>query len=240
MKQTISDLERKFQKQQSITGRMVSQSRLRIKQRIWRTVIASTHFLKRLLDIVVSLMAIIALSPVFFFTWALIKIEDPGPAVFKQKRVGRYGRGFTMFKFRSMVMNADKLKAQLMDQNESSAGVIFKMKNDPRITRVGRVIRKLSIDELPQLFNVLRGDMSLVGPRPPVPSEVDEYSLSDRRRLDVLPGITCIWQVSGRSDIDFEGQVKLDVQYINSQSFVNDIVILFKTIPAVLMGKGAY
>ena len=128
----------------------------------------------------------------------------------------------------------------MIDQNESQAGVIFKMKKDPRITRVGGFIRKYSIDELPQLFNVLFGDMSLVGPRPPVPAEVQEYSLSDRRRLDVTPGITCIWQVSGRSDIDFEGQVRLDVQYINSQSFINDIIILFKTVPAVLLGKGAY
>jgi lipopolysaccharide/colanic/teichoic acid biosynthesis glycosyltransferase len=131
------------------------------------------------------------------------------------------------------------MKDTLLDQNESG-GVIFKMKRDPRITRVGRVIRKLSIDELPQLLNVLKGDMSLVGPRPPVPREVAEYELSDRRRLDMVPGLTCLWQVAGRSDIDFEGQVRLDVQYLESQSLKGDIILLLKTIPAVLSGRGAY
>jgi lipopolysaccharide/colanic/teichoic acid biosynthesis glycosyltransferase len=144
-----------------------------------------------------------------------------------------------MYKFRSMIVNADKMKDTLLDQNESG-GVIFKMKRDPRITRVGRVIRKLSIDELPQLLNVLKGDMSLVGPRPPVPREVAEYELSDRRRLDMVPGLTCLWQVAGRSDIDFEGQVRLDVQYLESQSLKGDIILLLKTIPAVLSGRGAY
>jgi lipopolysaccharide/colanic/teichoic acid biosynthesis glycosyltransferase len=138
-----------------------------------------------------------------------------------------------------MIVNADKMKDTLLDQNESG-GVIFKMKRDPRITRVGRVIRKLSIDELPQLLNVLKGDMSLVGPRPPVPREVAEYELSDRRRLDMVPGLTCLWQVAGRSDIDFEGQVRLDVQYLESQSLKGDIILLLKTIPAVLSGRGAY
>jgi lipopolysaccharide/colanic/teichoic acid biosynthesis glycosyltransferase len=144
-----------------------------------------------------------------------------------------------MYKFRSMIMGADQMKDQLLGQNESG-GVIFKMKHDPRVTRVGRIVRKLSIDELPQLWNVLKGDMSLVGPRPPVPKEVDEYEYADRRRLDAIPGITCIWQVSGRSDIDFKGQVRLDVQYIENQSLWSDIKLLLKTIPAVLFGKGAY
>ncbi len=240
MSDQISEIEKKFQKQQSGLGRMSTKTRLGYKRGVWKAVVASSYFLKRALDILASLMAIILLSPVFLFTWLAIKVEDPGPSIFKQQRVGRWGKTFTMYKFRSMVMNAEKLKSQLMEQNESEAGVIFKMKKDPRITRVGSFIRKYSIDELPQLFNVLFGDMSLVGPRPPVPAEVQEYSLSDRRRLDVTPGITCIWQVSGRSDIDFEGQVRLDVQYINSQSFINDIIILFKTVPAVLLGKGAY
>jgi lipopolysaccharide/colanic/teichoic acid biosynthesis glycosyltransferase len=131
------------------------------------------------------------------------------------------------------------LKTKLETQNETG-GVIFKMKRDPRITRVGRIIRKLSIDELPQLWNVLKGDMSLVGPRPSLPSEVDNYEYSDRRRLEVVPGITCIWQVSGRSNLNFKQQVNLDVEYIESQSFWQDIKILYKTIPAVLLGKGAY
>jgi lipopolysaccharide/colanic/teichoic acid biosynthesis glycosyltransferase len=127
-----------------------------------------------------------------------------------------------------------------MANNEMEGGVIFKMKNDPRVTKVGRIIRKTSIDELPQLWNVLVGDMSLVGPRPPVPSEVDQYSLSDRRRLEVIPGITCIWQISGRSEIPFEQQVELDVQYIQSQSLWTDFKILIKTVPALLLGSGAY
>ena len=240
MTDPMSEIVHKYQKQQSGVGRLVTKTRLGFKRGLWKAVVSSSYFLKRALDIVASFMAIVLLSPVFFITWLAIKVEDPGPSIFKQQRVGRWGKTFTMYKFRSMVMDAEKLKSQLMDQNESQAGVIFKMKKDPRITRVGAIIRKFSIDELPQLFNVLNGDMSLVGPRPPVPAEVQEYSLSDRRRLDVTPGITCIWQVSGRSDIDFEGQVRLDVQYINSQSFITDIIILFKTVPAVLLGKGAY
>ena len=179
------------------------------------------------------------LSPLFLLTALAIKIDNPGPVFFSQPRVGKQGRLFTMYKFRSMITGADKMKDQLLDRDESG-GVIFKMKKDPRITKVGRIIRKLSIDELPQIWNVLKGDMSMVGPRPPVPREVAEYEYSDRRRLDVIPGITCIWQVSGRSNIDFKGQVRLDVDYINSQSFWGDLKILLKTIPAVLFGKGAY
>jgi lipopolysaccharide/colanic/teichoic acid biosynthesis glycosyltransferase len=145
-----------------------------------------------------------------------------------------------MLKFRSMYMDADQRLKELIAQNEMQGGVLFKMKNDPRITPVGRFIRKMSIDELPQLWNVLKGDMSLVGPRPALPSEVDQYSLHDRQRLEVIPGITCIWQVSGRSDIPFPEQVQLDVQYIDSQFIWLDIKLLFQTIPAVLFSRGAY
>jgi lipopolysaccharide/colanic/teichoic acid biosynthesis glycosyltransferase len=192
------------------------------------------------LDVVVSLLALIMLSPLFLITWLAIKVEDPGPSIYIQNRIGKWGKTFAMYKFRSMVMNADALKDQLLKQNESEAGVIFKMKNDPRITRTGKIIRKLSIDELPQLVNVLKGDMSLVGPRPPVQREVDEYSIAHRMRLEVTPGITCLWQIGGRSDIDFEGQVRLDVQYIRERRFLKDVLILLKTVPAVLLGKGAY
>ena len=139
-----------------------------------------------------------------------------------------------------MFTDAEERKQALMAANEMAGGVIFKMKDDPRITRVGRIIRKTLIDELPQLWNVLKGEMSLVGPRPPVPQEVNQYSLSDRRRLEVIPGITCIWQVSGRSDIPFDRQVELDVQYIQSQSLWTDLKILLKTVPALLLGSGAY
>jgi lipopolysaccharide/colanic/teichoic acid biosynthesis glycosyltransferase len=145
-----------------------------------------------------------------------------------------------MYKFRSMYTDAEARKAELLAENEMSGGVTFKMQRDPRITRIGRFIRKASIDELPQLWNVIKGDMSLVGPRPPVPAEVDEYSLSDRRRLEVTPGITCIWQVSGRSDIPFPEQVELDVRYIESQSLLTDLKLLWQTVPAVLFGRGAY
>lgn len=209
------------------------------KKYMWLLVVKSAYFFKRILDIAASSILLILLSPLFLITAIAIKIEDPGPALYKQIRTGKWGRLFTIYKYRSMIMGADKMKTQLQDKNETG-GVIFKIKQDPRLTRVGRIIRKLSIDELPQLWNVLKGDMSLVGPRPPVPGEVKKYQYSDRKRLDVTPGITCIWQVSGRSEIDFKGQVRLDVQYIENQSFGGDILILLKTIPAVLLGKGAY
>ena len=213
--------------------------RFMIKKNAWVVVLEGSRALKRLIDIAGSAFGLIALSPVFGITALLIKLEDGGPIFFSQQRVGKWGKRFQMYKFRSMIVNADRVKSELMDQNEAG-GVIFKMKRDPRITRVGRVIRKLSIDELPQLYNVLKGDMSLVGPRPSLPKEVAEYTLSDRRRLEAIPGLTCLWQVSGRSNINFEGQVRLDVQYLESQTFWGDIVLLLKTIPAVLMGRGAY
>ena len=210
------------------------------KRLAWKAVVGSTYVFKRLLDIVVSAELLILLAPLFLIVAALIRLESPGPAFFRQIRVGRWGRLFPMWKFRSMYLDAEARQAALLARNESSGGVIFKMKHDPRVTRVGWFIRKTSIDELPQLWNVLVGDMSLVGPRPALPGEVDQYSLADRRRLEVIPGITCIWQVSGRSDIPFPEQVKLDVRYIESSSFWQDILLLLKTVPAVLLGRGAY
>ena len=210
------------------------------KKLAWRTVVGAAELAKRGLDIVVAGLMTLLLAPLFGIVALLIYKESPGPVFFSQNRVGRWGKLFRMYKFRSMVVNAEKLLEKLKEQNESSAGVIFKMKKDPRITKIGAFIRKTSIDELPQLWNVLKGDMSLVGPRPAIPSEVAEYTLDDRRRLDAVPGITCIWQVSGRSNIDFKGQVRLDAQYIESRSFWFDIMLLLKTIPAVLFGKGAY
>jgi lipopolysaccharide/colanic/teichoic acid biosynthesis glycosyltransferase len=152
----------------------------------------------------------------------------------------KWGRLFQMYKFRSMRSGAERLAQGLAANNEMAGGVTFKMRDDPRTTAVGRVLRRGSIDELPQLWNVIKGEMSLVGPRPPLPSEVAKYSLAERRRLDVTPGITCIWQVSGRSEIPFDRQVELDVAYIESQSLSVDLKLLLKTIPAVLMGRGAY
>jgi len=207
---------------------------------IWQVVVKVSYFLKRALDILLSLFFLIIFSPIFIVTALAIVIENPGPIFYSQTRIGKDGKPFDFYKFRSMVVNADKIKDELIKQNESEDGVIFKMKKDPRITKVGRLIRRFSIDELPQLLNVLKGDMSLVGPRPPIPREVNEYSLEDRKRLHIKPGITCIWQVSGRSDIPFTEQVELDKQYISSQSFWKDLLILLKTIPAVITGKGAY
>ncbi|MCC8993616.1 MAG: sugar transferase [Candidatus Contendobacter sp.] len=214
--------------------------RFQSKRLAWKAVVGSVYVFKRLLDIAASAVLILLLTPLFLTIMLLIRLESPGPIFFRQIRVGRWGALFTMWKFRSMYIDAEARKAALLADNDSGGGVIFKMKQDPRITKVGRFIRKASIDELPQLWNVLVGDMSLVGPRPALPSEVNQYSLADRRRLEVIPGITCIWQVSGRSDIPFPEQVKLDVQYIESSSFWQDLLILLKTVPAVLLGRGAY
>jgi exopolysaccharide biosynthesis polyprenyl glycosylphosphotransferase len=208
---------------------------------LWRAAIVLAQFLKRALDIIGALGALCLFSPVFILTALLIKLEDGGPVFFCQQRVGARGRLFGIWKFRSMVVHADQIKDQLLEDNQhGQSAVTFKMKNDPRITKVGKWIRKLSIDEFPQFYNVLHGEMSLVGPRPPVPREVATYKASHLRRLRVKPGITCLWQIGGRADIDFEGQVRLDLQYIRSSSVFYDILILLKTVPAVLFGKGAY
>lgn len=213
----------------------------RRKMAVWKITITMASFLKRCLDVAGAMGALCAFSPIFVLTILLIKLEDGGPVFFRQNRVGAGGRLFGMWKFRSMVVNADQIKDQLLAVNQHGAtGVTFKMKNDPRITKVGKWIRKLSIDEFPQFYNVLRGDMSLVGPRPPLPREVAEYKASHLRRLRVKPGITCLWQIGGRSEIDFEGQVRLDLQYIRSSGVLFDIAILLKTLPAVIFGKGAY
>jgi len=196
--------------------------------------------LKRVLDIFVTSVAVLILSPLMLIVAIAIRAESKGNVLFTQARVGRNGKLFNMYKFRSMVQNAESLKQELVETNESEDGVIFKMKDDPRITKVGKFIRKWSIDELPQLFNVLNGDMSLVGPRPPVPSEVEEYISNDLKRLHITPGITCYWQVSGRSEIPFKQQVELDKKYISTRSMWVDIKILFATVPAVLAKKGAY
>ena len=220
--------------------RSLQHGRLVFKRMLWLGVLRGTYVLKRALDIVVSGAGLVLLTPVFIGVAAAIRLESPGSVLFRQTRVGRWGQLFSMYKFRSMYIDAEARKQTLLAANEMRGGVIFKMKEDPRITRVGRLIRRASLDELPQLWNVFIGDMSLVGPRPPVPAEVDQYSLADRRRLEVIPGITCIWQISGRSDIPFEEQVQLDVHYIESQSLFADLRILLWTIPAVLLGKGAY
>ena len=219
-----------------LRGRLRSRS----KRLAWVTVIDGTLALKRMIDIVGAAVLLVVLAPVFALIALLIRLDSPGPIFFKQTRIGKWGSLFSMHKFRSMYIDAEARKEKLMKLNQMEGGVLFKIKDDPRITRVGQYIRRASIDELPQLWNVLRGEMSLVGPRPPVPREVDQYTLSDRRRLEVKPGITCIWQVSGRSDIPFAQQVELDSAYIESQSLWLDIKLLLQTIPAVLLGRGAY
>jgi exopolysaccharide biosynthesis polyprenyl glycosylphosphotransferase len=193
---------------------------------------------KRAFDIFASSIALACLSPLLVVVAVLIKMSSRGPVLFKQDRVGLHGRAFHMLKFRSMVANAEDLKARLMAQNEQQ-GPIFKMTRDPRITTVGRFIRKYSIDELPQLLNVLRGEMSIVGPRPPIPAEVEKYEAWQRRRLSVRPGLTCVWQVSGRNEISFEEWMYLDMQYIDHWSLAQDFQLILKTVPIVLTGRGA-
>ena len=190
---------------------------------------------KRLIDIVGSLCGIILLSPLFLIVAVLIKLEDPkGKVFFAQERNGKYPKTFKMYKFRSMVHNAEDLLKDLMDRNEQT-GPVFKINDDPRITKVGKFIRKTSIDELPQLFNVLKGDMSLVGPRPAIPREVEQYNSYQMQRLAVKPGLTCIWQVSGRNNIGFDEWVEMDIEYIKTRNLWLDIKLIFKTV-GVLFG----
>ena len=228
-------------------GRARLNTYVRWKRISWQVVINATLFLKRAFDIIVSMLAIICLSPLFLFIAILVK-SDGGPVFFRQTRIGLNGRAFKMLKYRSMCVDAEARLKDLLAKNEKASGVTFKMKDDPRITKIGKILRKSSLDELPQFWNVLAGDMSLVGPRPPVPREVALYTQADRRRFLVKPGITCLWQVGeregglleigDRNSIDFPEQVSLDVRYIESQSFWKDVVILMKTVPAILFGKG--
>ncbi|MCB0063320.1 MAG: sugar transferase [Caldilineaceae bacterium] len=213
--------------------------RLQLRLVLWALHIQGMRKLKRLLDLSILTLALPIVLPVGLLTVLAIRLESPGPAIFRQTRVGKWGQLFTCYKFRSMYMDAEERKQELMAVNEAD-GPVFKMHNDPRVTRVGRIIRKLSIDELPQLINIWKGDMTFVGPRPPLPNEVSEYEFEQRRRLDVVPGLTGLQQVSGRSDLSFERWVELDLEYINKQNLWNDIVILLKTVPTVIFGRGAY
>lgn len=197
-------------------------------------------FMKRFIDVACVSLALIVLSPVLLFCALAVKLSDPkGPIIFKQTRVGKNGKLFTMYKFRSMYVDAEERKKELMKFNETS-GPTFKMKNDPRIYPLGRVLRKFSLDELPQLINILKGDMSIVGPRPPLPSETITYAPWHNMRLSVTPGLTCIWQVSGRSNISFEDWMRLDNQYVREPSLRQDISLIAKTFKVVFKGDGAY
>ncbi len=192
---------------------------------------------KRAVDIVLAGMALLFTLPFFLLTSLLVKLSSPGPVFFRQERCGLNGRRFDLLKFRTMVENADGLKDAIAHLNEMS-GPVFKIKRDPRVTPVGRFLRKYSLDELPQLINVLKGDMSIVGPRPPIPAEVVKYEIWQRRRLSVRPGITCFWQVNGRNKVGFDDWMNLDLKYIDNWSFKQDMKIILKTIPAVLRGTG--
>ncbi|MGX7202991.1 sugar transferase [Enterococcus plantarum] len=195
---------------------------------------------KRIVDILGSACGLILLSPVFLVVAFLIRLEDPsGPVVFSQKRVGKQGRLFTMYKFRSMCVDAEEQLHDLIELNEIE-GAMFKIKEDPRVTKIGKKIRKTSIDELPQLLNVLKGEMSLVGPRPPLQREVDEYSQRDMQRLSVKPGCTGLWQIRGRNDVHFDDMVDFDLEYIEQQSIYNDFKIILLTFKVMFLSRGAY
>jgi len=197
------------------------------------------RFIKRPLDMFASLFGLVLLSPLFLVLAIMVKLDSHGPVFFRQMRVGKDGREFEFYKFRSMVQDAEAMKNKLMHLNELE-GPVFKISDDPRITPMGRFLRRTSLDELPQLFNVLRGDMSLVGPRPPLPAEVANYESWQRQKLAVLPGITCLWQISGRNHIGFTEWMRLDIEYIRRQSLGVDVKILARTLPAVLLRKGAF
>jgi exopolysaccharide biosynthesis polyprenyl glycosylphosphotransferase len=196
-------------------------------------------FVRRILDMVLTTGILTVFGPfVMLPTALLIKLTSPGPVLFRQRRCGLNGRQFVMYKFRSMVNNAEQLRVELEGLNEMD-GPVFKSSRDPRVTMIGKIIRRFSIDELPQLFNVLRGDMSLVGPRPPLPDEVQRYERWQRRRLSMKPGMTCLWQISGRNEVSFDDWMKLDLTYIDNWSLMLDLKILLKTVPVVLLGRGA-
>lgn len=213
--------------------------RLHMKRARWLLVRAEP-WLKRAVDVAAVLLVAPFALPVLALAGLLIKLTDGGPVLYWQSRVGERGRRFDFPKLRSMVVNAEALRGQLEARNEHRGGITFKIRDDPRITWIGRIVRRWSIDELPQLWCVLVGDMSLVGPRPALPAEVRRYSPSDLRRLDATPGLTCLWQISGRADVPFDRQVVMDVSYIQERSLRLDLWILLLTVPAVLSGRGAY
>ena len=236
------EMGKRIEEFNSMGGSFFSLSRLTLSQ-ICRHPhkIRYRHFIKRTVDLIGAASGILLLSPLLLFCAIAVKISDPkGPVIFKQIRVGKNGKEFTMYKFRSMYVDAEERKKELMALNETG-GKTFKMKNDPRIYPFGKVLRKFSLDELPQLFNILQGSMSIVGPRPPLPSEVAEYEPWHQVRLSVTPGLTCIWQVSGRSNIPFEGQMRLDNDYIRRDGKIaDDLKLILKTFKVVFKGDGAY
>lgn len=193
---------------------------------------------KRIFDFILSLVALVLLSPFMLIIAVAIKLDSKGPVIFKQERVGQNGKIFTFYKFRSMVTNAEEIKADLWNENEQGE-IIFKIQNDPRMTKVGKFLRKTSLDELPQLINILKSEMSICGPRPPLPDEVKKYNSYQKKRLAVKGGLTCYWQISGRSNLSFDEWVELDLKYIKEMSILTDIKIILKTVVAVFKQEGA-
>jgi exopolysaccharide biosynthesis polyprenyl glycosylphosphotransferase len=210
-----------------------------LEQNFWKSKSGYCNIGKRGIDLIFSVIGLIILFPLFFIVFFLIKIDSPGPIIFKQTRVGKNGSTFKMYKFRSMCFDAEEKLELLKERNEMS-GKQFKIKNDPRVTNVGKFLRKTSVDELPQLVNVLKGEMSLVGPRPALLEEVNEYSEYEKQRLLVLPGCSGLWQISGRNNLTFDQMIHLDLIYINNINFCNDLKIILKTIKVILTNEGAY
>ncbi|HWE53374.1 MAG TPA: sugar transferase [Bryobacteraceae bacterium] len=236
----IQDCVRRYQRARSLPVRSWRMVRRRGATRLGAVRELTYRVAKRTFDIGFALLLMIAFSPLMFFIGLAIKLTDRGPILYWQSRVGMWGETFPFPKFRSMVVRADQMVDTLAAQNHHGASITFKIKRDPRVTWIGRIIRRFSLDEFPQLWCVLRGDMSLVGPRPALPREVYNYTQEHRRRLGVRPGLTCIWQVSGRADIPFEKQVLMDVDYVESHTFWLDLKLVASTVPAVLTGRGAY
>lgn len=236
----INAWARRYRRAGTVPARTVRKARRRASAVVIGVSEAGYRTAKRALDIAFSLLLLVVMSPLMVLIALAIKLTDGGAVLYWQERVGMWGEIFAFPKFRSMVVRADQMVDGLQSSNHHGTSITFKMKRDPRVTWIGRLIRRFSLDEFPQLWCVLRGEMSLVGPRPALPREVNNYTQSDRRRLGVRPGLTCIWQVSGRADVPFDKQVLMDVEYVNSHSFWLDVKLVASTVPAVLSGRGAY
>ena len=219
----------------------LSTLRARVRARLLTVYLFRYTSLKRLTDVLISASILLLLMPLVALLAVLIRVSSPGPVLYWQTRIGQWGRPFAFPKFRSMYVDADARLAELATVNQHGHGSLtFKMRTDPRVTPVGRLMRRFSLDELPQLWCVLRGQMSLVGPRPPLPAEFERYPLAARARIEAKPGLTCIWQTEGRSEIGFEDQLMMDLEYLAERSLRKDLMLLLKTIPAVIFGRGAY
>jgi len=236
----MDEWARRYRRAGTAPARMVRKARRRVSVVVISASEAGHRTAKRVLDIVFSLLLLIVMSPLFALIALAIALTDGGPVLYWQERVGIWGETFAFPKFRSMVVKAEQMVDHLQSSNHHGTSITFKMKRDPRVTWIGRLIRRFSLDEFPQLWCVLRGEMSLVGPRPALPREVSKYTQADRRRLGVRPGLTCIWQVSGRADVPFAKQVLMDVEYVDNHNFWLDVKLVASTVPAVLTGRGAY